>query len=344
MTNEQETQAVEAHLQVCARCREELEHLESLRHMMQELKLPPVRDSAVQDLHQRLLVEQRRDKPVVIAMGRKPKWIAGVAAGLLMAVSIYASGLVPGANLALWFKADEKDSKPSVAIEEPMPSWDNTDSEKEDNNPTEAANPEKDPSTPADNEIPEEPGSKDQPDTNNSNTEVPASNVTPDPIKVNVPRIAQSCSTRVMVEDTGDSLARIVQIADVGNGIEFVSTSNNSSAQIMSATSTREVVFKVNKSQLNSFLSQLGNLGHLTTPIYDQIVLTEEFSSIENKISGLEQDIQSLESESSISTEDQAKLTALKQQLKDSHSQKGQLEKELNTVNITVYLVQNVNP
>ena len=118
MTDDQETQAVEAHLQVCARCREELGQLESLCHMMNELESPPVTDSAVQDLHRRLLKEQLKDKAPVMRTGRRPKWIAATAAGLLMAVSIYASGLMPGANLAWWFKSDEKENKPSVAIEE----------------------------------------------------------------------------------------------------------------------------------------------------------------------------------------------------------------------------------
>ncbi len=342
MTNKQETLAVEAHLQACAHCREELDQLESLCHMMHELESPPLPDTIVQDLHQRLLAESIKNKPAAVGLSRKPKWIAAVAAALLMAVSIYASGLMPAANLALWFKAEEKEHKAPVVLEEPTPSWDNTDSGNEIDHPIDIADPEQDPEAPANNGSPVEADDISQPDTNNNPAQAPVSNVTPPPANERVPRIAQACSARVTVEDSTESLARIIQIADAGSGIEFVSTSN-SSAQIMSLTNTREVVFKLEQSQLDSFLGDLGNLGTLSTPVYNETVLTEEYNSIENKINGLEQQIQTLESGQTISAEDQKRLNGLKQQLRESESQKSQLEKQLKTVNITIYLVETVN-
>jgi hypothetical protein len=340
MTDEQETQAVEAHLKLCARCREELRQLESLCHMIHELKTPPLMDNALGDLHQRLLEEQLREKPALIAVRRKPKWLAAAAAGLIMAISIYAGGLMPGANLALWFNQDEKEHKPSVAIEEPGPVWENPKINHEIDDPIHIAQQEEDPKSPVDDERQEEEGSSSQPNTNDDTPEVPSSNVEPDPGQVISPRVAQTCSTRIRVQDTGDSLARIVQIADASNGIEFVSTSNH--AQIMSSTSTREAVFKVHKNQLDSFLKELENLGNLSTPIYGQLVLTQEFRQLESKISGLEQNLKNLESKNNLSTEDQSKLSSIRQELDDSRSKKAQLEKELDTVSITVYLVQNL--
>jgi hypothetical protein len=334
MTDEQETQAVEAHLSLCAACREELRQLKSLCHTMHELKSPPLMANALDDLHQRLLEEGPRKKPALIALGRMPKFLAAAAAGLIMAISIFAGGLIPGANLALWFNQDEVENKPSVAIEEPGPTWEEPSPEIDD--PVHMAQQEEDP--PVDDGRQEEEGSTSQPNSSNETPEAPSSNAAPDPVIS--PRVAQTCSTRIRVQDTGDSLARIVQIADASNGIEFVSTSNH--AQIMSSTSTREAVFKVHKNQLDSFLKELENLGNLSTPIYGQLALTQEFSQLESKISGLEQNLKNLESKNNLSTEDQSKLSSIRQELDDSRSKKAQLEKELDTVSITVYLVQNL--
>lgn len=342
MTDEQETQAVEAHLGGCASCREELQQLKSLCHMMHELESPALSDTAVQDLHQRLLEEHINHQPVAIGLRRKPKWIAAVAASLLMAMGIYASGFLPVGNLALWFKDYEKEAKPSVAIEEPVAPGFTANGGNPDNNPIGSWQQEDKPKPGDGNGSQVEEGPSDQPISNNSTTQPPANNVNPPPHKETPPRIAQACSARVSVEDTAESLARIIQIADASSGIEFVSTSNNS-AQIMSVTNTREVVFKLDKNKLDSFLSQLGNLGTISTPVYNDIVLTEEFSSIENKISGLEQEIQTLESVKAMSADDESRLDALKQQLKESSSKKGQLEKQLNTVSISIYLVEAVN-
>jgi HAE1 family hydrophobic/amphiphilic exporter-1 len=63
---------------------------------------------------------------------------------------------------------------------------------------------------------------------------------------------------------------------------------------------------------------------------------------LESKISGLEQNLKNLESKNNLSTEDQSKLSSIRQELDDSRSKKAQLEKELDTVSITVYLVQNL--
>ena len=245
MTDEQETQA-EAHLKLCARCREELRQLESLCHMIHELKTPPLMDNALGDLHQRLLEEQLREKPALIAVRRKPKWLAAAAAGLIMAISIYAGGLMPGANLALWFNQDEKEHKPSVAIEEPGPVWENPKINHEIDDPIHIAQQEEDPKSPVDDERQEEEGSSSQPNTNDDTPEVPSSNVEPDPGQVISPRVAQTCSTRIRVQDTGNSLARIVQIADASNGMNLFLPPTMLK---LSSTSTREAVFK-DKNQL----------------------------------------------------------------------------------------------
>lgn len=89
-------------------------------------------------------------------------------------------------------------------------------------------------------------------------------------------------------------------------------------------------------------MKELENLGNLSTPIYGQLALTQEFSQLESKISGLEQNLKNLESKNNLSTEDQSKLSSIRQELDDSRSKKAQLEKELDTVSITVYLVQNL--
>ncbi len=342
MTDDQETRAVEAHLEVCVRCREELKQLESLCAMIHDLPAPQIRDSFSEDLHRRLLEEQRKSlKPGQVKIPRKPRWVAAVAAGLVMMLGIYASNILPAGTLAFWFKADENENKPSLAVQDiidRMPYLNNNSGGKVDhpvdinpNNSEDISSPTDDVSEgkPVENPVKPDPG-KTNPDVNP---------VIPEEV---IPRIAQVCSTRIKVEDLGDSLNQVIQMADA-SAAEFVSTSS-STAQIMSGTNTREVVFEVDKKKVDDFLAELGNIGQITEPAYDEVVLTEQYSKIDSKINVLEQDIQAIESGKNISADDQVKLAELKKQLQDSTSKKNQLEKQLNTVKITVYLIPQVNP
>jgi len=342
MTDEKETRAVEAHFEVCEHCREELKQLELLCGLMHNINTPEIPDSFSNDLHKRLLEEKTTlIRPKEIKKPRKSGWIAAAVAGIAMAAGIYASSILPVGTIASWFdKADEKENRPSVAIEEIIknsPSYDNEQNNNEINSSVDIAlNSDVNKSVGEISEI--------SPDTNpvEPDTDQDASNVIPDITPEVEPREGDVCTARIVVEDANDSLGRIIQIADA-NEIEFISTSNDT-AQVLSSTDAKEVVFRVDTDNLEEFLNKLGEVGKISSPLYNKTVLTEQYSSIENEISSIEDEIQAITSqEGELSSADEANLTELDSQLQEWTGKKAQLEKELNMVTVKIIIIENDN-
>jgi len=331
MTNKIETQEIEAHFAGCVSCRVELEQLKSLCDLIHGLDSPRVPDSFTQDLHQRLLEEKRSlFRHSEVKKFRRPGWMAAAVAGLALAVGMYANSILPVGTLAWFNKVDNNQNKPSIAMQDTNAGQQSDDSGSAVNNVV---------NIPGNNE----PSSSLEQQTGVKAVENP---VKPESIvkpEVIPPKVAEVCSTMLRVEDTGDSLAKVILIADA-SGAEFVSTSTINSVQVMSATNTKELVLKVDKSKLDDFLGQLGNVGTASIPTYQDVVLTEQYSKVTNEINLLEQQKQAIESQKDISAADQLKLAEFNRQLEDQTSQKTQLEKELNTVKVTIYLIQQVNP
>ncbi len=336
MTDKNETMEVEAHLQGCPLCSDELKQLRSLCALMISLEspLPPLKFS--QDLHQRLLEENRNAGSIRSA---KSWWrtgrIAAAVAGLAMALGIYANSIMPIGNLAFWNnKPDDNQKPPVVAIGEQnvpvAPIKDNVVGTGV-NSPDAVA-----PGSPVN--VPSNVGSETNPPVTSDNP-----NITEPVAPVATPRVAVQYSTALKVDNAGDSLARVIQIADA-SGAEFVSTTNLSAQVMAGTTTTKELVVKIEKSQADEFITQLGAVGKVSAPVYQEQVLTDKYNEITSQINLLQQEKQALEVQPDISSADQLKLAEYDRQLNTQLSQKNQLEKELNTVKVTIQIIQQVQP
>jgi len=353
MTNEEESQAVEAHLASCPLCRKEFEYLKLFCLKMRELGSPQVPDSFLEDLRVRLLEEQEKlSRPRKAGGINRPGWAAAAAAAFILAAGIYASSIMPvGEIVASWWdKANISGNSPAVIVENPAdkaPDTDNFPAAPDaglKNSETgvnvaigDAVNDSENSGSPADNQ--DKAGAVEvavKPDT---------SSTVPGVEKEVEAKIASECSVKIKVEDAGDSVARAIKIADSRGG-ETVSISSSTDARIMSDSDTnvRELVLKIDKDRAGELLSELENIGIASNPVYGEITLTGKYYSVQDKIEALKKEISSIESKEDISAADQDKLAEYRSDLQELNNEKAQLEKELNTVTVRVYFIEEAAP
>ncbi|MGI6413129.1 MAG: zf-HC2 domain-containing protein [Syntrophomonadaceae bacterium] len=347
VTTEEENRDVEAHIALCAECRQELEELTRIRQMFCTLDEPRLPDSFSHDLHLRLLEEQGKlFKSRDIKRPKRPGWIAVGIAGVALTIGIFSSHFLPvNTIMALWEdktpKAEEK-HKPSVAIDDIIRRICGGDENYKDPNEGVIIPGKTDP----DLNIP-----RNEPGINNSNPNLnPPEETAPndgpeestETVKIE-PKIADARSTFIEVESTNDSLAKVIQIASV-NELDYTIMPNGKDFQALSGTAAKVISLKVDQEKIDDLLVQLSEVGQLSELKTEDIVLTQQYADIEKAIQALEQEKAAIESKADYTEEDRERLASINCELQDCLNQKAQFDEELNKITLTLYLSQKVRP
>ena len=337
MTDEKENKIIEAHLTYCPECRQELEGLKLMCGFLGDLEHPVIPDRFSEDLHKRLLEEKTGF--LVAKDVKRPKrsgWIAAGVAGLAIAVGVYASSILPLGTIvaSLQDKSDDQSEKPKVAIEEIIRSIKGWNTEKNVVTPDiDIADNEADVNKPSQ--------TSDKPDNNTPNTQETESNQEPnEPVDVS-PKFTDEYSTQVKVADLMQATNQVIQLAEA-SGAEYV-VSNGTAVQILSKANVKgkEISLTVEPGKAEALLKQLGGLGKISPSVHNQIELTQEYADLEEQISTTDKLIKDLEAKNSEANNKQ--LEELKGHLNNCNDQKAQLEKQVNTVTLKVYLEEEVD-
>ncbi|MGS0763634.1 zf-HC2 domain-containing protein [Syntrophomonas curvata] len=338
MTSEKDNTAISAHLENCSQCRQELEHLRSIRIALKNLSAPELPESFAEDLRKRLADEKTiLFGPRKIKKPKKQGWIAAGVAGVALVVGIYASSALPLAPMiASWQDKHNKvnDNKPSVAINEIISRIYNGKEEKStDVAQAPEVNPEK-------TRVTDNDGSKKVPakTTDEQDGETKGPDVST--AKVVTPKLADVFSTRLKVQNAGDSLKQVVQLAQ-SNGWNYEYTDNGTVPQALSGPNANGLAIKVNENDVDKVIGALGGVGKASSPMHSRVELTEQYSELETQINSLQEKKQNLQQ---AECPDQAKISEIEQQIQDSLKQKAALDKELQIVTVNIYFVEDVNP
>jgi len=332
VTDERENHLVEAHLEGCEDCRQELEQLQQIHALLCNLDAPQIPEGFAEDLHWRLLKERRRlIAPKEPARPSKQGWIAAAVAGLALAAGIYASTLLPVGNIAqLWQNdTDKKDNSAKVAVEDIIQrfqAWKNSNEQQ----PQQVAE------TPGTEE--QVPQQQEQPvvknpdpaDNNNDSQEQPLQ------IAQVEPKIADVVKSRIKVDSLAGSVDRVLAIAAASEADSTVATGTTMTA--MNGSATREVTIKVPRDQVEQVLAQLESLGNASAPMAEQVELTEQYREAIMTIEAIDKEIKNLEAQGR--EEDQARIENLKQQSQNWINKKAQIERDASLVTIKVFLVE----
>ena len=347
VTTEEEKRDVEAHIALCAECRQELEELSRIRQMLCTLDDPRLPDKFSHDLHLRLLGEQSKIfKSRDIKRPKRPGWIAVGVASVALAIGIFSSHFLPvNTIMALWEdktpKAEEN-YKPSVAIDDIIKRIYGGDNNQKDPNEGVVIPEKTDPNL----NIPQN-----EPGVNNSNPnlnppEEAAPNEVPEEptetVKVE-PKIADARSTFIEVENTSDSLAKVIQIASV-NELDYTIMPGGPDFQALSGTAAKVISLKVDQEKIDGVLAELNEIGQVSEVKTEDVVLTQQYTEIEKAIQALEQEKAALESKADCTEEDQQRLVSINSELQDCLNQRAQFDEELNKITLTLYLSQKVRP
>lgn len=335
MTSEKENKIIKAHLENCSQCQSELEHLRALCATLKNLPTPELPERFGEDLHKRLVEEQSIIlRPREIKTPKKSGWIAAGVAGIALAAGIYASSVLPiTPMIAAWQEKHDKDTnnKPSVAINEIINriySGDKENPAKKDVTPSE--NPKKKTQVAVNSGQKNVPGNKTDNMTDENKAEVTQV------IEV-TPRLADVFSTRIMVENAAESADKVVQLAR-SNGWEYAYTDV---PRAMSGPNSCGLTIKVNEKDVDTVMSQLGEVGKASAPLHNRLELTQQYSEVENQISLLQKQKENMQQ---AECTEQCKLDEIEQKLQGYLQQKATLDKELEMTTLEIYFVGEVNP
>lgn len=345
MTSEKENKAISAHLENCSQCRQELEHLRSFCLALKNLSTPELPEGFAEDLRQRLVDEKTiLFSPKKIKKPKKQGWIAASVAGVALAIGIYASSALPLAPMvASWQDKHKKadDNKPAVAINEIINRIYNGKEEK----PKDVAQtPEETPKTTQATNKGNKGGPTDSknvpPKTadNNKGTEAQETNVST--AKAITPKMADVFSTRLKVQNAGDSLKEVVQLAQ-SKGWNYEYGNSSTVVQALSGPGAGGLAIKVKESDVDKVIEALGGVGTASAPVHNQAELTEQYSEVEKQINSLQEKKQNLQQ---AECPDQAQISEVDQQLQNSLKQKAALDKDLQMVTVSILFVEDVNP
>lgn len=340
MTNEKEKEAVEAHIFECEECRRELEELETFCAALKKLDSPSIPGDFSQDLHKRLIKE---NGGIFVKRLRKPGktgWIAAGVAGIALTAGIYVSSLLPPLGQIALFQDKEKvePQKPSMAVEDILEriKGSNYDNEMIIDTPVNVAENENTESQVStnnmDNKENESPGLT----VENGDTGTAPENSTETESVV-----ADVFSTRVKVNDIEESITRLIEIAD-NNKAVYTLMPNGTTAQASSDLKAKELVLKLDSSNLEAVLTELQKIGKISEPEYEKLVLTQQLGEVDRHINFLEQQLETINSNEEISEAEQAKFEELSSELNNWQKQKASLEKTINGVTLKIYIVEEI--
>ncbi|MEA1960454.1 MAG: zf-HC2 domain-containing protein [Bacillota bacterium] len=344
MTNQQENKMIEDHLDNCFTCSYELEQMQRTCALLHNIETHEAPEGFVKDVHRRVAKEKREIfHSAEVSTPRKPGWIAASVAGVALAAGIYLSSFLPvGAMVAAlqdWGNRDQ--DKPNVAIEEII-----------NRNKQQLAQENQEQQTQTNTQVAIVDNGEGQANSVGNDNPIGnvASNIEPEttptvdqPAVVVDPKMAESYTTKIRVEDIGDSVQKVYQIASA-DGTEMVLRPSNSTVMDATTQSKVKVVsLLVDEADVDKVLASLGALG-ASNPVQSRVNYTSQYTENVEAIASLQQSILVLEAKDEITVAEEAQLTEWQKQRTDLEVANQQMDEASNQIKIEVHLVEQTQP
>jgi len=334
--NEKENKMVQAHLNVCSGCHDQLEEMRRMAEFLHHMSLPSLPEGFAESLHRKLDAENLiMFTPHEFKVPRKQSWIAAAVAGVALVGGIYASTVLPlGSMIASWQERNQDNAKPKVAVNEILKHIDNEQTAQvADKNAV--TKPDQKAVDTLDKSAQTEPR-----DTYDKATSAP--NTDNSLLSTAEQRLADAAAIRLTVANASESRKQVVQIA-AANGLSY-SYNNNGCLQALSGPTAQGVTLKVEPQDVDKVLQQLADLGQAVKPTRSTVDMSEQFKEVQTKMEQVQQERQKLTAKVVISSQEIDRLDELNAQLQSLTDQQSRLEKEARLVTINVYFVEAVNP
>jgi hypothetical protein len=329
MTNDMENEAIAEHLAVCESCAHKLEEMGRICAMLKNLDTPQIPVNFGENIHNRISHEKIKIFPGgPIGVPKRTGWIAAAVAGLAISAGIFASSYLPyGAMVASLQDWMNKDTRPHIAIVDNnkiLQDWLNKHSQDEQNeNDGQAIDP-------AGQTGDQKPGTaKPGNDTDNNPAGSP-------PVQVAVQeKVEQNYTAKIQVDDMDKSMQDVMQLAYASGAKISVKSSNVMDA---GAENVKVVTMQVPKDKADELLSELDSVG-VEAPLPNSVTYTEAYNDNLKALADLEEDIQKLKDNDSLSDEQQGQLQSLLKQKQDLQAEQERIDKAVDAVTIEVRLV-----
>lgn len=342
MTSEKENNLIEAHLQECSVCREELDRLKFMCNLLHTLENPEIPDGFAEELHMRLLQEK-----VVAFPGKekrnskKPGWLVSSAAGIALALGIYASSILPFGDMVAFFenKTEKEPVKPPRSIEEMiMPikiQMDMNVQQEGSKTPIMVA------VVPEVNENMPDPGvnNSEVDTTNDAQVNTIEDEDISEPIVV-VPKVSNNYCTVIRVDDIEKGIREIYQLADANDVKWSMPVTDKALMQAFDENNMEVIDLAVPHDFVQLVLGQLAVMG-AATPEHDGEVLTQQYLDIETNLKQIQSQIQELEAKEELSSEETNFLAGYKEDEKALLDKKDKIDQDVEMVVIQVRLLEN---
>lgn len=332
MTNEKETRLVEVHLAGCSACKNELEQMKLISGFLKGIEAPPCPESFSADLHKRILEE--KSKVFSLREAAKPKrqgWLAAGIAGIALLIGIYASSILPLANIADLWKGKDSDSNKNVAIvdKDPLSRIIGITGISKTGKDTGIISAEKGDQNGKGENVVADGNSGVSSKTPGNNSSKPSGTS---------PYLSEQVAAQIKVGDVNKSAAEVMKLAQA-NGAEYRMVAGTD-VEPLSGGQTKEIELRVEKDKTEAVLMQLSNIGEVTATSLGKAELTDQYNKVQEEIAALNEQIDKAKS----GEDDANKLQELEKKLRECNQLKNDLEAEMNKVTLKVYLVEEVKP
>lgn len=358
MTDDKENQVLEAHFAECPVCRRELEQMKAACALLHNLETPAVPEGFAQDLRQRLAAEKVRKFTRRQGRISKRGGIAAGVAGVALGLGIYLSTYMPVGTVVAFLNHNHSNdaNTPSMAVEDILDRYvHNMQNEGDslapgeetmiavvDPAPEDAAN------KPS---VGNEGSPKSSQESNGSTVvespvgETPGETVdVPQPEYIE-PKIQQSFDSQIWVEDIENGIQHVYQIAQA-NGCEnpVINPSTSTLMDVVTDDSRVKIMsLTVSDDKAQSVLEELAVMG-AAAPLQKPRDYSGEYSNINSSLTELQNQIKAFEAKEDLTADENAQLVKLKQKESELLGKKTTIDQNMDTVTITVYLLQEVEP
>lgn len=328
MTNNVENEAIAEHLGECESCAHKLEEMGRICAMLKNLDTPQIPVNFGENLHNRIGNEKIKIFPGrPVGVPKRTGWIAATVAGLAISAGIFASSYLPyGAMVASLQDWMNKDTRPHIAIVDNnkiLQDWLNKHGQDEQ---TENGGQVTDPAGQNGSQVlpNKKPG-------NNGSIAPTGSN----PVEVAVQeKVEQNYTAKIQVDNMEKSMQDVMQLAYASGAQISVKASN-----VMAATENVKVVtMQVPKDKAGKLLSELGSVG-VEAPLQNSVTYTEAYNDNQKALASLDENIQKLQNNGSLSDEQQTQLQSLQKQKQDLQAAQERIDKAVDSVTVEVRLV-----
>lgn len=337
MTSEQDNMTIEAHLGNCFTCSEQFAKMRKICSSLRQLEQLEAPAGFADEVHRRVAEEKIKIfASPEISIPKKPGWIAAGVAGIALTAGIYLSSYLPIGSVSMalndWVNSDQ--NRPKTTIEDALKSAQQQTDTVVDN--------QQKPIVSQIAEVDSNAAAKDNSGRNSAGIAIPQKNsagqqsVAIQNAAAVQPKVAESYSTKIRVNDMSQSIQQVYQLADAG--AEVTLKSSGSTVLDANNTNVKVLELKVPAANAQTVLNSLGEMGS-SNPVENSASYTTKYAETNQQIVSLQKQIQTLENKGALSAAEQTQLNALKKQQNSLQSQNSSIDQAVGNVTIEVRLI-----